>query len=806
MDKLTKDWIYLATLLHGVGLFYKNACGADARVDEHSCGSTVDFINNHSDSLRNLDGDASLFNSMIEWLSEEDSPDESISALIKKAGLLSACGENLEKMPHVQCPLRPIQESVGRSSTFVYKSSLLPKPYTISHDCFPNNEALEARDVKTEYVKVWNDFERAFCKIKASSSKAFAETLLGLLFKYASNIPVAEGNLQDVSLYDYVKTASALAVCLYDASNDGKSDGEPFLLVGADFSGIQAYIYNIVSKYAGKNLKGRSFYIRLLSDAIVRYILRKLNLPRANVIYNSGGGFYLIAPNTVLVKQCLKEAIDTITNKIFDAHGISLFVAIDYVVLPKSVLEGTSQEHLGDVWHKLFQKRDKAKYVKFHDIISSNYSSFFEPNKTASIACDSVTGEEITDDDDKRAFPDGGRVKSRTSEQIKLGEKLRDFNFVFITGNEVKSWQHMLHVDPLSLGIKYYFMNEKEWKSQTAMMKELSGSLVAVKYNDDGADNLFLDSFGSAGNILEWEFYGGNEVAGGKRCPTFEEICHSHDVDADNSGDAFERLGVLRMDVDNLGSIFQKGIDPSRSSLSRFSALSRSLDFFFSGYLNTVWKETDPEHSLIIYSGGDDLFIVGSWDVTLQLAERIREDFRHYTCGNPSFSISGGIAMIPAKFPIIKGASMSDVEESRAKAHTCGDRHKNSISFLGMALNWDYEYHAVKEAKDAIVMAINDKSKPLPRSFISKVLSHWTNAGIKNHQITAPKTFWMMAYDLSRMKDRVSDEAKKNIDICKDDVCSNKPGRFFGKNICTEYNPLELWALACRWAELEIRS
>ena len=100
-----------------------------------------------------------------------------------------------------------------------------------------------------------------------------------------------------------------------------------------------------------------------------------------------------------------------------------------------------------------------------------------------------------------------------------------------------------------------------------------------------------------------------------------------------------KRLGVLRMDVDNLGKIFQGGISPERATLSRYSALSRSMDYFFSGYLNTIWQEVAPEQSIIIYSGGDDVFIVGSWEQTIAIAKRIKEDFRKFSCGNPNFSI-----------------------------------------------------------------------------------------------------------------------------------------------------------------------
>ncbi len=51
---------------------------------------------------------------------------------------------------------------------------------------------------------------------------------------------------------------------------------------------------------------------------------------------------------------------------------------------------------------------------------------------------------------------------------------------------------------------------------------------------------------------------------------TFEEMCENPN---------FSRMGVLRMDVDNLGNIFQKGLPANRATLSRLAALSRSFDF-----------------------------------------------------------------------------------------------------------------------------------------------------------------------------------------------------------------------------------
>jgi CRISPR-associated protein Csm1 len=93
----------------------------------------------------------------------------------------------------------------------------------------------------------------------------------------------------------------------------------------------------------------------------------------------------------------------------------------------------------------------------------------------------------------------------------------------------------------------------------------------------------------------------------------------------------------------------------------------------------------------------------------------------------------------------------------------------------------------------------------LPKSFISKILAHAANARIKDHTITQIKTYWIVTYDLNRMRERTKDEdARVLIEQSIKEICGNG-GSLNGISIDTEYHPLELWAFACRWAELELR-
>lgn len=783
MDK-SKQIIYLSSVLHGVGrlIFYLSN---EHENDKDKKDIFVDkIISKYGDLFKKMFPAKDEYEAFVKVSTEYMNPETSncsLAQFVHDGDMLSCGAENVEVCR--KSKLVPIFTSVG---IFTDTSFVMPmNKLTLDERLFPSRTS----DNDMERKNLLENFIADFEKIIPLDLTAYSETLLNVLQKYASCIPVGKGDKSNINLYDQTKISAAISTCLYDGRDEKTTD--KMMLIGADFSGIQSYIYQIVSKYAGKNLKGRSFYIRLLSDAIVRYVLKKLSLFRANIIYNSGGGFYILAPHTRKTIDTLQTIEKEIERKMFQEHGASLYLAMDYVPLSVEALLGRDMS-LSEVWNRLFVKRDENKQRKWKNMINENYSTFFTPDENSDPThVDAITGEPFLKNEDKIKFGNG-YIHKVTDSQIKLGAVLRNFGYIVISDTPVDGLECDT-IEPLSLGIHYYFV-KSSIKQVAEELGKYRSSVTIITYKwENGECDFLLD--GLTSNIMMPAFYGGNEQYG-KRMISFEEMC-------DNGFDdnSFKRLGILRMDVDNLGRIFQEGLSSKESTLSHYASLSRAFDVFFSGYLNTVWNEVSPLQSCILYSGGDDLFIVGSWDVVIEFAERVHSDFRKYACDNPMFSISGGIAIVSPKFPIMKAAEMSAEEESRAKNHNCGTYEKNSISIMSIPLNWEYEYPAVKKLKDLIVKNIADGT--VAKSFISKILRHAANAKFVEHRITNIKVYWMLTYDLSRMRER-----SKNVSIignCMADVCNNT-GKLCGNKIKTSYHPLELWSLACRWAELELRT
>ncbi|MCB0644286.1 MAG: hypothetical protein KDC44_21730, partial [Phaeodactylibacter sp.] len=286
---------------------------------------------------------------------------------------------------------------------------------------------------------------------------------------------------------------------------------------------------------------------------------------------------------------------------------------------------------------------------------------------------------------------------------------------------------------------------------------------------------------------------------------------------------AFKRLGILRMDVDDLGHIFKEGFKKEALSFAKYSTLSRSMDAFFKGYINTLWSSNEDlsSNSQIIYAGGDDLFAVGRWELMIDFAEAIHRDFKRWTCDNPKLSISGGLTIVTHKYPIMKAAKMAGSQEKKAKEHQRfpgvfddknEDLQKKSFSLLGLPLHWvkqgrwTDEYKLVKELKTELLEFIDGKyGKKVSHGFLQKVMSL---EGMPIQQYRAgknPKWQWTTAYYFSK----IAKEYQRNNPRFAEFLQQKSQEVIFNKE---KGNPLEsphrfltLFALAARWAELERR-
>lgn len=704
---------------------------------------------------------------------------------------------------------------------------------SLDRQFFPQSSSADFdQTAPAQYQSLWRAFSDELTTISQVQNRprtvaTLADTLLFLLEKYAVTVPSSTQHLPDVSLYDHLKSAAAMALCLYDYSTETnpaarlQPDEAPFLLIGGDLSGIQAFIYDIIGRSAAKNLKGRSFYLQLMVDSIVQHLLTGLRLRAANVVYSSGGGFYLLAPNTAFTRDTLPQLQQEIAASLRAEQGVRLFLAIDCQPITQGQIFGKdTNTSIGDAWAGLTAKLSEQKKRRFAQTLpTTDYHAFFMPSEVGGenrANRDAITSEEFAPGEKK--YPIGPadneeeanqRVRKPTFEQIRLGRTLREtIRYVVKAEQEVPYWEpdeptfgigSSRYFNPLGLRQHYYFIGEKQLDKFRKLAKGSVDNVVVQSVNTAESSGFQLSGNNQTYGFI---FYGGNTIPR-------DETGEPKYFDALTGPESlnFRRLGVLRMDVDNLGFLFKNGFSAGKRTFSRYSTLSRSLDYFFKGYLNQI-RESEAdfrEYTFILYAGGDDLFIVGKWDVTLRFAERIQAEFAAWTCHSSRLGISGGVAVVPPKFPIAKAADQSADEEKRAKNHTYPNGEKNSLCLFGTPLAWGEEWRIVTELKNDLKRHIGGE-KNIPKALIGKIGTLYLMQQEQAKRGQNPSWRWLSAYDLGRARDRAkSKEAQAFFDQLKTDLFTNRT--YKGKPLTgTNYDFLTLLNVAARWAELEMRS
>jgi CRISPR-associated protein Csm1 len=187
-------------------------------------------------------------------------------------------------------------------------------------------------------------------------------------------------------------------------------------------------------------------------------------------------------------------------------------------------------------------------------------------------------------------------------------------------------------------------------------------------------------------------------------------------------------LGVLRADVDRLGALFRWGIGEVKS-LSRLATLSRMTDLFFSGWVNetlTSPSEDKPfDRIYTVYSGGDDLCLVGPWDTVLAFARHIAIAFERYVAHNPNVTLSAAVTVTKPKFPIALSAHQAGERLDEAKR-----AGRNRLHLFGVLARW-------RELPDWVELSdeLQEELKEIEKRSPLRVDELWTWAELLDEEL-----------------------------------------------------------------------
>lgn len=591
-------------------------------------------------------------------------------------------------------PLQPVFNILnGNKQNFYYE------PKTMDEKDGINYPTAEKRPFDQYfYTKVKNNLLNNLKGMKgAECLQEYLNSLLEVMEGNLSYVPssTAKDELADISLYDHVKLTAAVSACIYAYLQekgiedyhkklflDGKSfyQENVFVLYTMDISGIQDFIYTIASKNALKTLRARSFYLEIMMEHIIDCFLDELNLFRANLIYSGGGHCYILIPNTKKALTTAEKYMEKLNQWLMEQFHISLYVGSGFAVCSSDSLKNVPQGSYKQIFREISTLISKNKSSRYsaEDIRWLNSMKVKHYTRECKV-CKRI--EQV----DEEGVCSVCRAIEKFSKNI-LYDK-----FFTVT---LKADEYAL---PLPGG--YYLVSDNE------------ESLKKKMQYDDYFVRTYSKNKMYTGRHIATKLWVGDYTTG----KTFEEYA----VEAEG----IKRIGIIRADVDNLGQAFVAGFESPENhdrymTLSRTATFSRQLSLFFKFHINQILSEGvyslgegkgRARNATIVYSGGDDLFIVGAWDEIIELAVDIRKDFKCYTQG--TLTLSAGIGVYSPGYPIRAIAQeVAELEEKSKEYSSKDSSEKNAVTLfpegqspMDGTYSWDgFEQQVIGEKYQAI--------------------------------------------------------------------------------------------------------
>lgn len=617
----------------------------------------------------------------------EDERTRTLATLVSKADNLSSSerGSRSEQwQDYKETPLVSVLERVNRvgdeTPRFRYHARALRQPPFLDVILPDEFATYEQGELNRHIAEFGEDFRNAFrgsglSTVDTTDFECLLSHMFNVLYKYTWCLPSnTQESIPNVSLCDHLKTTAAIASCMYlYHSGTGTlgerevrgTDANRFCLVVGDLSGIQDYIFDIATIGAGggvaRRLRSRSLFVQLCSEVASHLILGRLHLPIVlHTIINSGGRFYLLLPNLPEIGTILGETQRTVDTWFLKELNGELALNLAYVEFGDEGFKAGEhgESGFGRILEAVNLNLNRRKQNRFGDAlcvsgqwtkesfkIDTSYDS-----RGSCISCKKFPASE-------EGFCPHCQLDRKIGSILPDSKYLAFFDtdagIIPVLGHSVEVWKS--NPPGLSQNRPYLVM-----KLNDTDLADVAGYPAISKY--------------LATHVARSD---GCQVCEETKSPTATFEC----IARRSQGEGL--LGFLKADVDHLGESFIFGLKHETQpadTISRVSTLSRMLDIYFSGWVEHLTAASGDFYT--VFSGGDDLFLVGPWDKILEIAGNIRADFAKFT-GNPSLTISAGIIITRHDFPIAGAAREVD---NALKLSKQGGRDR--ITVLRSTLTW----------------------------------------------------------------------------------------------------------------------
>ncbi|MGA1863377.1 type III-A CRISPR-associated protein Cas10/Csm1 [Deferribacter thermophilus] len=711
--------ISLGALLHDIGKFYMRA-NRDEKIDyknyklKHAAftNKVFDIFNEYFTKF-GISKQSFVYDSAYHHINLEELENNSefwkiiytFSDWLSAAERLDEEDDDLEKLKYFEKPLYSIFEP--EKGVYGYNLSKLSCKKDV---LFPKKEISNLN-----YKELWEQFEedlnksldRLIKNLNISDEDELNNIKLNHLFnliftklyQYTWCIPAdtyskksREKHYSIISLFDHSKITSAFAGAFYYnyikyKDNDLSQinwknffENSEFTILKVDFGGIQKFISAVKTGEGdiAKRLRGRSFLMAILPEIMARYIINQYGLIISNIVFCGGGGFDLLLPKDDEKLNEILNKLEKYTLEVFEGEISLGFGKVNFKA--EDILK--NRKSYSDIYGELSKDLNNKKYKKYANFLTN--LEIINKNAGDKIGLCKACGIYLVDKENG--------ICKLCHDVKEIGEWLPKTKFIGYSKLDIKN-DDLLKIDLDELGYLYFFKDTKELKENIILDNFIS---VIDIQPEKKVDSLIATEIKYIGNYV-MKVIDKNI----KRPATFEEIAEQSEGD--------DKIGVLRMDVDNLGTFF-RDLNKDKSSITYYATISRLLDLFFSGYVGTNISDKESDPYYVVYAGGDDLFIVGAWDKLLKKSFEINKDFKEFVCNNEKLSLSAGYIACSHNLPVSSFAYYSDVAEKNAK-----ENGKNCICVFSNIIRWDEADDVLKLAEKMIEKI---KNKEISRGFI----------------------------------------------------------------------------------------
>ncbi|MDQ7032503.1 MAG: type III-A CRISPR-associated protein Cas10/Csm1 [Desulfonauticus sp.] len=674
------------------------------------------------------------------------------------------------------------------------KEVIFPETITEQEKRIKENQDIFVDEYRTLYAKFIEELQKMPSDLKF---KHYLPWLLRIMEKYLWSVPSSSYHtLPDISLYDHLLITAAVAQALWCYHQENKDlvlgdkvdDTKKFILFGGDLSGIQKFIFGVSEsgiKGSVRLFRARSFYLQALTRSVILDCCKELGLSLVCQIMDAGGKFILLLPNIQKTKETLKQ----LHNKI-DRFFIEKFKGELALCLANIEVSGNDLllENFAATLDRFNLCLDESKNKRFQtylqesgSVLHADYHLYSQKGVCA--ACEKMPAQKNRDDKNLclLCFEQIERIgkKLPTAEYVVFGQKgVSVFGDIKISLFKGPVNREEIQDAELILGFKSDTDFGRWW---------IAGYLPSIT----SEDLKIKDFFEQAKNVYPDE--DANDLQGLSK--TFSLIALKACAWEGDEKRGRELLCLLKADVDNLGLVFSLGLT-KRLSLSRFASLSRMFNAFFAAYLVEKIQHTPKfADTYVVFAGGDDLFLIGPWHQTIDLALEIKKEFFEFCARNPDLSLSCGLYLIKPGFPVRRAAPLAEdaLDEAKDRKDVLGFTIKNAVCVFDKVLAWEELERQIQIGKKLEQLAL-DANSNVTKGFIYRLLKYARQADDLCKKERENKTInWESGlyvshafYDIARNIIKIKEgsiENEEEVQFLSDLIQANKGAEAFSKNI-----------------------